>query len=51
MGGCCYYYNDALPLPPQSQQNKLSKKIEKGEKTKPPKKKLKEKIKDWVSDE
>jgi len=46
VGGCCYCYNDAPPLPPQSQQNKLSKEIERGERTNPPKKKLKEKIKD-----
>jgi hypothetical protein len=48
--GCCCY-NDAPPLPPQSQQNKLRREIEKGERTNPPKKKLKEKIKDWVPDE
>jgi hypothetical protein len=51
VGGCYYYYNDAPPLLPQSQQNKLSREIEKGERTNPPQKKLKEKIKDWLLDE
>jgi hypothetical protein len=50
VGGCCCY-NDAHPLPPQNQQNKLSREIERGERTNPPKKKLKEEIKDWVPDE
>jgi len=48
-GGCCCY-NDVLPLPPQSKQSKLSREIERGEKTNPPPK-LKEKIKDWVPNE
>jgi hypothetical protein len=50
-GCCCCCYDDAPPLPPQSQQNKPSREIERGERTNPPKKKLKEKIKDWVPDE
>jgi len=38
VGGWRCYYNDAPPLPPQSQQNKLSREIERGERTNPPKK-------------
>jgi hypothetical protein len=42
VGGCCCCYNDAPPLPPQSQHNKLSREIERGERTNPPQKKLRE---------
>jgi hypothetical protein len=51
VGGWCCCYNDAPLLLPQSQQNKLSIKIKKGERINPPKRKLREKIKDYIPNE